>query len=268
MARPSRRTGRRLVGGASLLVAAVLAGCSAPTPGPDTTPTGAGQSPPATRPATPSAAVADLSAEAVRRDGVPVTSGPVTLAVHATAPGTVTPVPQDDGSVRATFPTVPPHDTTVAAVAAPEGTVWDVLAGGSAVVRDAAGVLLAGVTPTGGRLERLDDEVVALVTPVPGSTPVELWVATVAVESAAWGEREGGTSLAVTPSAWARAGGLAAEAAVAEQLVALEPEAATATMQAQLECHELGAPDKATWNLEPWRPDVGPLDMIAARCNP
>jgi len=249
-----------------VLVASVLvvgSGCSrSATPAPDDTPTRAAPT------STPTPSVADDSAAAVRRDGVPVTSGAVTLSVRATPPGSVAATPQDDGSVRAGFPAVPPQDTAVAVVAAPVGAVWDVLADGTALVRDPAGALLAGVSPTGGRLQRVDDEVVRLVTPVPGSTPVDLWVATVAVEGADWGEREGGRSLAVTPSAWVRAGGLAAEAAVSEQLVALEPEAGTPTMQAQLQCHELGAPDKETWNLEPWRPEVGPLDMIAARCNP
>ncbi|MBO9554864.1 DUF2599 domain-containing protein [Cellulomonas sp.] len=266
MPRPPLRTRGWLVAPVSALLVALLAACSeaAPDPAP-TTPRASTVTPSPT----PSPAPApDDSAAAVRRDGTPVTSEAVTLTVRATPPGTVIPVPQDDGSVRATFPAVPPQDRTVAVVAAPEGAVWDVLSDGTAVVRDAAGTLLAGVTPTGGRLQPVDDEVAALVVPDPGATGVELWVATVAVEDADWGEREGGRSLAVTPSAWARAGGLAAEAAVREQLVSLEPEAGTPTMQAQLACHELGAPDKATWNLEPWRPDVGPLDMLAARCNP
>ena len=98
--------------------------------------------------------------------------------------------------------------------------------------------------------------------------PAGVWFASVAVDSAVWGEAEGGRSLAVTPSAWARAGSLAAQEGLWAQLVAQAPDADTPGMQAQLECHELGAPDKATWNLEPWRPDVDGLEMIAARCNP
>jgi hypothetical protein len=39
-------------------------------------------------------------------------------------------------------------------------------------------------------------------------------------------------------------------------------------MHDQLVCHGIGAPDKATWNLEPWRPDVGLLAVLAAGCNP
>jgi hypothetical protein len=33
-------------------------------------------------------------------------------------------------------------------------------------------------------------------------------------------------------------------------------------------CHAVGAPDKSTWNLEPWRPDVGLILTATAQCNP
>ncbi|MGO1180564.1 DUF2599 domain-containing protein, partial [Cellulosimicrobium funkei] len=89
-----------------------------------------------------------------------------------------------------------------------------------------------------------------------------------AVRSTDWGEREGGRSLAVDPTAWARAAGQAGRELVWAQVVAAEPEADTSTMHDQLVCHAVGAPDKATWNLEPWRPDVGLLATMSARCNP
>lgn len=89
-----------------------------------------------------------------------------------------------------------------------------------------------------------------------------------AVRSTDWGEREGGRSLAVDPTAWARAAGQAGLELVWAQVVAAEPEADTSTMHDQLMCHAVGAPDKATWNLEPWRPDVGLLATMSARCNP
>ncbi|WP_253705761.1 DUF2599 domain-containing protein [Cellulosimicrobium sp. 72-3] len=89
-----------------------------------------------------------------------------------------------------------------------------------------------------------------------------------AVRSTGWGEREGGRSLAVDPTAWARAAGQAGRELVWAQVVAAEPEADTPTMHDQLVCHAVGAPDKATWNLEPWRPDVGLLATMSARCNP
>ena len=51
-------------------------------------------------------------------------------------------------------------------------------------------------------------------------------------------------------------------------IAAADAEAGSPTMLQQLACHQLGARSKATWNLEPWRPDVDPFEMIAARCNP
>ncbi|MBX9245936.1 DUF2599 domain-containing protein, partial [Actinotalea ferrariae] len=86
--------------------------------------------------------------------------------------------------------------------------------------------------------------------------------------AATWGEREGGRSLAVAPAPWVRGGSTAGLALLEAQLVASEPEAASATMQDQLLCHVIGAPDKETWNLEPWRPDVGLVRVLAAQCNP
>jgi hypothetical protein len=51
-------------------------------------------------------------------------------------------------------------------------------------------------------------------------------------------------------------------------LLAVEPEADTPGMETQLQCHLLGARDKATWNLEPWRPDLSLVQYALARCNP
>jgi hypothetical protein len=71
------------------------------------------------------------------------------------------------------------------------------------------------------------------------------------------------------PADWLR---LAPDANAVDQLwaelIAAEPDAASPGMYNQLACHALGAPDKATWNLEPWRPDVGFLATVTAACNP
>ncbi|ROS76523.1 DUF2599 domain-containing protein [Cellulomonas sp. PhB143] len=104
-------------------------------------------------------------------------------------------------------------------------------------------------------------------------TPPAVVAATVtlgadALVSATWGEAEGGRSLAVVPSDWARQAGAAGADAVWSAVVAAEPDADTPGMHDQLECHALGATDKASWNLEPWRPDVGFVDTALARCNP
>lgn len=93
-------------------------------------------------------------------------------------------------------------------------------------------------------------------------------VGTHAIESATWGENEGGRSLAVDPTDWARHAGRAGLDLIRTQLVAAEPDAESATMDHQLMCHAVGAPDKSTWNLEPWRPDVGLILTATAHCNP
>jgi hypothetical protein len=222
-------------------VALVLAGCTNsaahPTPAP-TTPT-----------ATPTAAP------------VSVTAGSTTITVQpldSAAVATATPV--DDGTARLSL------SAGDAILTGPPNTAFRALEDGTAVVEDGAGAFVAGLS--------VDGPGVRMVQETPGSVrltgiaPLGVWMSSVAVQDAVWGTNEGGQSLAVTPTAWARAGGAAANDGLWSQLVVREPSADTPTMRAQLECHELGAPDKATWNLEPWRPDVSTLEMIAARCNP
>jgi len=101
-----------------------------------------------------------------------------------------------------------------------------------------------------------------------GPARVTFVVGTRAIESATWGENEGGRSLAVDPTDWARRAGEAGLDLIRTQLVAAEPEADSTTMEHQLVCHAVGAPDKNTWNLEPWRPDVGLILTATAHCNP
>ncbi|KQR08324.1 DUF2599 domain-containing protein [Cellulomonas sp. Leaf334] len=227
------------------LLALVLVGC-APDP--------AEPSPPPAPSATPTLTADPMDPTGIRATGTPVTSGAVTLTVSV--PGLVVAV-DPDGSARASVP----GDVLVAA---PEGLTITALSDGTAAVRDGSGAFVAGLTtdPWGTGLVQVGPDVVRL------DDAADLWFTSVAVESAVWGEAEGGRSLAVTPSAWARARGQAAQEGLWAQVVALAPEADTPGMKAQLECHELGAPDKATWNLEPWRPDVDAIEMIRERCNP
>lgn len=57
-----------------------------------------------------------------------------------------------------------------------------------------------------------------------------------------------------------------------KELNTLDPAADTPGMWDQFRCHwewaRLVAPDKPTWNLEPWRPPVGYDATIGAACNP
>ena len=89
-----------------------------------------------------------------------------------------------------------------------------------------------------------------------------------ALITATWGEHDGGRSLAVEPAQWVRNAEPIAFDALWDELVAAVPEADTPAMRDQLLCHMIGAPAKATWNLEPWRPDVGLIEVMRARCNP
>ena len=227
------------------VAALVLVGCS-PDP--------AEPAPPPPTSVTPTPPADPTDPTVIRATGTPLTSGAVTLTLSVAGLAvTVDP----DGSARATAP-------AGVLIAAPEGLTISALTDGTAVVRDGAGAFVAGLTtdPWGTALAQVGPAVVRL------DNAADLWFTSVAVESAVWGEAEGGRSLAVTPSAWARARGLAAQEGLWAQVVALAPDADTPGMKAQLECHELGAPDKPTWNLEPWRPDVDAFEMIRERCNP
>lgn len=142
-------------------------------------------------------------------------------------------------------------------------------ADGSVTVRD-GGAAVGGLTaPRGARFESLDDTHLRVRAAGDGAGgAVATSLGTEAVARADWGEREGGRSLAVEPTGWAREAGRAGADVAWSQLVAADPEVDTPTMRDQLECHAIGARDKDTWNLEPWRPDVGLVTTLAARCNP
>lgn len=275
------RRAPRILTAAVVLGALLLGGCTAggddrPEPAPTTN---AGT-------ADPGAPEDPAAASAVRAEGTSVASGDVTLSVLAPA-GPAARAPAEDDAVLLTVG-VPVTDAgatlvTVATLAAPEGGSVEVLDDLSALVRDAGGAVLAGLTApllddAAGRTVRVrtaEDGAVTWLAEGPagsgaaGGTVTATFAAT-AVLSATWRDLadEGGRSLAVEPAAWARRGSLAAEEAVWAAVVAAEPEADGQNVRDQLTCHLIGAPDKATWNLEPWRPDVGLLETIAALCNP
>lgn len=180
---------------------------------------------------------------------------------------------------------LPTGRTTIALFAAPEQATFEVLLDGSAVVRDVRGLALAGLTApvaapasagSSVRYEAGGPGVLRLVVAEPPATGEDTDAAVEvsfspsdwAVTTLDWGEREGGRSLAVAPNDWARSGGEAALEVAWSEIVEREPEADVPGMYDQLACHALGAPDKETWNLEPWRPAVGLLGTLAARCNP
>ena len=230
--------------------------------------------------------LADL-AEVARTAGTPVRSGEVSLAVAA-ASAPVTTEAQEDGSVVLTIPVaVPPRSGTgtasrrvVAVLAAPSGMRFEVKPDRSATLLGSGGTVLgalsavAVVADTGARggadlaAREIDATLLdVLVDAGPAGGAILTFGATPLV-SADWGEREGGRSLAVVPASWVRAGGLAAQDALWSALVAAQADADSTTMRDQLICHALGAPDKVSWNLEPWRPEVDSFTLLATGCNP
>ncbi|QGQ18439.1 DUF2599 domain-containing protein [Cellulomonas sp. JZ18] len=272
------RTAGGLVLVPALALLLALAGCSAaPTASPEATGTAA-PAPDATAAVTaaPDGGVAPApdprapGAERVRADGAAVPGGDGVVAwVLPTDPAAEVAVePQGDGSVRVTVRTAQAA-VTGASLAPAEGVTATVLEDGSAVLRRGDVVVGAVGTPDAAQAPArwFEVEGVLVLRGRPAAV-VEVLVGTSALASATWGEAEGGRSLAVVPAAWVRGGSLAAQEVLAAQLAVAQPEAATATMQAQLWCHALGAPDKDAWNLEPWRPEVGTVTLLATRCNP
>lgn len=272
------------VRGRAAVVAAVVAvlagGCAAGSVGPGpATPVPAATSPdPAPPPETaptpdpaPPATVPAPGAGTVRDTGAPL-ADPAALGHD---PGALLPLDGaslqvEDGSDGSSRTTVVGRPGTVAWVAPPRGGSAAVQLDGSVVLADEAGTAVAALgAPVGtdgvrGRWRTVDD-VLALDAPTGSASFV---VGTAAVGSATWGDADGGRSLLVVPAGWVRDGSLAAQQALVSQVAAAEPEAASASMQAQLWCHVLGAPDKRSWNVEPWRPEVSTATLLLTRCNP
>jgi hypothetical protein len=220
-----------------------------------------------------------------------ITVDGVVLRVAARKAAVVQPDESAPG-LRTVTLTLAPGGTARLALVSPGAL--DVDSDGSITVLDGAGTPVAAITPPeppqdaadAPRIEVVDTdatharvEVGDRVRPTQGPSPsgtasptapltVTFAVGTHALDGATWGDNEGGRSLAVDPADWARHAGQAGLDLIRTQLVAVEPDAGSTTMGDQLVCHAVGAPDKSTWNLEPWRPDVGLILTATAQCNP
>jgi hypothetical protein len=235
-----------------------------------TDPTATTPAPPA--PSATPAVPATATADEVRAAGTVLEPGGVVLLP---AGGLTTQAGTDASLVVSVAAPDAQPGAVVAALAPPVGGEAEVLVDGSLLVRDATGRIVAGIAPpttesaTAGWDTGPSGTLHLVMRSAAGAgTAVTLWLGSATLASAEWGQREGGRSLAVVPTAWLRAGGQAATEKAWADLVALVPDADVPGMENQLVCHELGAADKATWNLEPGRPDVGLIATLAARCNP
>lgn len=88
-----------------------------------------------------------------------------------------------------------------------------------------------------------------------------------------WEDTALGETLKILPTAAGRQTGGSGDAQVAwAEVTALEPRAESPGMWEQFVCHwnfaRLVEPEKPTWNIEPWRPVVDDVQMIASACNP
>lgn len=248
-----------------------------PPPAPTEDPTTSPSSEPS--PASPSLVVhADVSSGAVVLDHESAGTSPETGE-----PATVSSVPDADTGAVLTL-TLPDPQTSVSldVPAAPGGAARSE-ADSSAAVTSPDGRLVLGMSSPEGTAPdgshppvrwSADDDGPRLVLDLGDVDPADFplvvttHLGTSVVASTSWGEREGGRSLAVTPTDWGRVSGATGSVFAWADLLAADPTADTPGMEEQLQCHLLGAREKATWNLEPWRPAVSLVEYALARCNP
>ncbi|GAA2721813.1 DUF2599 domain-containing protein [Cellulomonas aerilata] len=230
--------------------------------------------PPAASPAAPEPAPAAPTvptADAVRSSGTPVdVEGATVLHVLAAGSAPAVRVEADGSEAVLILDAGDAAGVVDVVLAGPAGATLEPQDDGSVVVLAADGAFLGGagrpLLGPGAAPARVTAEEGGAVH-LQGTGTITVRVAAHAVLDTDWGEREGGRSLAVEPSPWARTAGMAGEVGVWAELVRAVPEADSPTMRDQLSCHVIGAPDKDTWNLEPWRPDVGLIMTLAASCN-
>ena len=106
-------------------------------------------------------------------------------------------------------------------------------------------------------------------SPSPSPSPTPLRPTEPALVTAYWFQRADGISLAVVPASWVRnTTALEDVEQLWVEVLEIFPEADSPGMFDQLVCHAIGAPNKDSWNLEPWRPVVEFLDLLLTGCNP
>lgn len=110
-------------------------------------------------------------------------------------------------------------------------------------------------------------------TIAPPTTTVDPYAGLPLIDHVSWTENIDGPRLLVVPTQAGRKTTAPGTDELAWQEVrALDADADAPGMRDQFLCHwvwaRMVAPDKPSWNLEPWRPDVGYQATVAANCNP
>ncbi|MCL2736247.1 MAG: DUF2599 domain-containing protein [Propionibacteriaceae bacterium] len=145
--------------------------------------------------------------------------------------------------------------------------------------RDATGAAVAThfeLVP-GGFTQTVEHRTGGVVYPV----TADPWLGFALISSATWVHYAEGWTLQVTPTAWARSwafSSLSAAVGAADwnELYAKYRSSGLNTnltgMRDQLICHQVFVavryPNKPTWNLDEWRPNVGFVQTVNAQCNP
>jgi hypothetical protein len=222
----------------------------------------------------PSAKLAD--------DAKPLSTGAV---VYDNNDGSATvPVVKTDGSVSINTTIAGPDAPTVYRypITVPDGGMLRLNDDGSVSVVDVNGSYTSGFSPAwakdatgmavgthyeldGNTLIQVVDHTTSGVTYPVVADP---WFGFATIDHVHW---SGGT-LEVYPTWWGRHTGVAARWAAWGEVVKKAPSANHDNMRDQFFCHwdvvRLVAPNKASWNLDNWRPNVGYWATVRANCNP
>ncbi|MEV6769562.1 DUF2599 domain-containing protein [Nocardia sp. NPDC051030] len=111
-------------------------------------------------------------------------------------------------------------------------------------------------------------------SPVPSTTPqVDQFADQPLIDNTEWVDAIDGRRLMVFPTQAGRQDTFPTAGDRAwQEVLTLAPDADTPGMRDQFLCHwdwaRIVAPNKTSWNLEPWRPDVGYQATVNALCNP
>ncbi|RBO93884.1 DUF2599 domain-containing protein [Nocardia puris] len=110
-------------------------------------------------------------------------------------------------------------------------------------------------------------------TPVAAQPTVDPYAGVPLIEGVEWTDGVDGARLMVYPSqAGRRTTYPGSDERAWQEVLVLSPRASTPGMRDQFICHwdwaRLAQPNKPSWNLEPWRPDVGYAATVQAACNP